>query len=697
MAERSKGVCVLGLDTGGTFTDAAIVETGTGKVLAKAKSATTRHDLSIGLGQAVNTVLDAIAPAQRKRITRVCLSTTLATNAVVEGMGGRVGLVMIGFDEAALGRNNLGTVLGNDPVAFILGGHNSDGRPQSELDTDALSRFAGNHSDDISAIAIAGHFAVRNPEHEIAARDLLRKELGLPVTCSHELSSELGGPKRALTALLNSRLIDLLDRQVAATDAIIADAGLEAEQMVVKGDGSLVSAEFARLRPVETILSGPAASLSGAAHLVGEPNAVVADIGGTTTDIAILEDGLPRLSPSGASIGGWSTMVEAADIRTGGLGGDSEVRLIDRGMRGGVLLGPRRVVPLAAVAADHPGIVPWLEGQAKNPVPSGLDARFVLPLFEGDPPNWLTRSEAGMARQSREAGITPLADIAQTRLAIGAVDRLVARGLLAVAAFTPTDAILVLERFEGGGRGQLDRNASLLGAELMARQRSGAGRPQADDGVALSRMVAERLTVQTSLALLDSVFAHQGMGENRASGNGILESLVGDASRSAHGGAPVRAGLLVGADIHLKRPLIALGASAACHYPPVAEVLGGELTVPGDADVAGAIGAAAGSIRQRASVTITQPVDGVFRVHGAGGPQDFDTMEAALDFAEGDAREEAGRKAEAAGAGDITLTADRQVKLVPVGTGKELFVEATVHAFARDGSRPRHWGESRPG
>ena len=697
MADRSSGVCVLGLDTGGTFTDAAIVDTGTGKVLAKAKSATTRHDLSVGLGRAINAALDAVTPKQRKRITRVCLSTTLATNAVVEGMGGRVGLVMIGFDEAALGRNNLGTVLGGDPVAFVAGGHESDGRQQSELDTGALSRFAGNHRDDIGAIAIAGHFAVRNPEHEIAARDLLRGELGLPVTCSHELSSELGGPKRALTALLNSRLIDLLDRQIEATDAIIADAGLDAEQMVVKGDGSLVSAEFARLRPVETILSGPAASLSGAAHLVGKPDAVVADIGGTTTDIAILEDGLPRLSPKGASVGGWSTMVEAADIRTGGLGGDSEVRLIDRGTKGGVMLGPRRVVPLAAAASDHPGIVPWLEEQARNPVPSGLDARFVLPLFEGEPPNWLTRSEAGMARRSSEAGIAPLADIAQTRLAIGAVDRLVARGLLAVAAFTPTDAILVLERFEGVGGGKLDRGASLLGAELMARQRNGAGRPQAEDGGALSRMALERLTVQTSLALLDSVFAHQGMGEGRASGNDILETMVVDAGRTTHGGTPGRAALLVGTDIRLKRPLIALGASAACHYPPVARVLGAELTVPEDADVAGAIGAAAGSIRQRASVTVTQPTDGIFRVHGTDGPHDFDAMEAALDFAEGSAREEAGRKAEAAGADDITLTADRQVKLVPVGGDKELFVEATVHAFARDGNRPRHWGESRPG
>ena len=179
---------------------------------------------------------------------------------------------------------------------------------------------------------------------------------------------------------------------------------VEAELMVVKGDGSLVGAEFARLRPVETILSGPAASLSGAAHLVGRKDAIVADIGGTTTDIAILEGGFPQLSPKGATIGGWSTMVEAADIRTGGLGGDSEVRLIDRGTKGGVLLGPRRVIPLSMLATDEARLADWLEIHLQNPVATAQDGRFVVPLFDDEPPQWLTRSEANMARQCRDSG-----------------------------------------------------------------------------------------------------------------------------------------------------------------------------------------------------------------------------------------------------------------------------------------------------
>ncbi len=667
---------IIGLDTGGTFTDAAIIDADSGTLMAKAKSPTTRHDLSIGLGNAITAVVDAVDADKRGSIDRVCLSTTLATNAVVEGMGGRVGLVMIGFDETALERNNLGKSLNDDPVAFIGGGHKSDAKAQEPLNIPQLEAFANAHQDDISAIAIAGHFATRNPEHELAARDYLREKTGLPITCSHELSSSLGGPKRALTALLNARLIDLLDRQIAATASIISAANLSADLMVVKGDGSLISADFARLRPVETILSGPAASLSGAAHLVGHQDALVADIGGTTTDIAILEDGYPQLSPNGATIGGWATMVEAADIRTGGLGGDSETRLIDRGVIGGVRLGPRRVVPISVLAMDHPQVITKLEEQLLNPVPSDTDARFVVPLFTGDAPSWLTRSEQRMAEICRDSGVSPIADLAETRLALGAIDRLVSRGLVIIAAFTPTDAALILNKFDG-----YNRDAAIKAADLMARQRSGAGIAQAQDATHLANMVMERLTVQTSLALMDSAFAHEGLGENAASKNMIIEKLIIEAAGNVHRGQQ-KTSALIATSIKLDRPLIALGASAACHYPAIASAMRAELIVPEDADVAGAVGAAAGRIRQRAIITVTQPSDGIFRVHLLTGPQDFNTMDAALKFAEDTAKDDAKSKAEAAGAKGIVVDAERDVNIVHLSADKDLFVEATITGLA---------------
>lgn len=668
---------IIGLDTGGTFTDAAIIDAETGTLIAKAKSPTTHHDLAIGLKAAIDGVLGEVDKSKHRYIKRVCLSTTLATNAVVEGRGGRVGLVMIGFTPSSLERNNLGQGLGDDPVVFIAGGHKSDAKAQAPLDLAGLDEFVRTHGDNISAIAIAGHFAVRNPEHEIAARQHLRDSCPRPVTCSHELSSALGGPKRALTAVLNARLIDLLDRQITATSAIIKSAKLSAELMVVKGDGSLLSADFARLRPVETILSGPAASLSGAAHLVKVDDALVADIGGTTTDITVLEDGFPRLSPQGATVGGWATMVEAADIRTGGLGGDSETRLIDRGIKGGVVLGPRRVIPISSLAHEHSMVVDWLKAQMLNPVPSPTDARFVLPLFEGEPPSWLTRSEQKMAMICRDSGLKPIADLAETRLALGAIDRLVARGLIAICAFTPTDAVEVLGRFN-----QYNKEAAVIAAELMARQRNGGGTPQAADGEDFSRMVLEGLTIQTSLALMDSAFAHEGMGENAASQNPIVKKFITASSHGIHRQTPPQDTSLMSLTLGLNKPLVALGASAGCHYPQIAKAINAELIVPEDADVAGAVGAAAGLIRQRSTITVTQPSDGVFRVHLKSGPMDFDVMQAALKHAEGVVREDAKAKAEAAGASRIEVESSQDVNLVRLSRDKELFIEAVVHGIA---------------
>ena len=131
-------------------------------------------------------------------------------------------------------------------------------------------------------------------------RDYLSQTTGLPVTCSHELSDLLGGPRRALTTVLNARLISLLDKLIRATSVQMEKLGLIAELMVVKGDGTLLKADYARTRPVETVLSGPAASLCGAAFLARVEDIIVADIGGTTTDIALLKGGVVQTSADGA-------------------------------------------------------------------------------------------------------------------------------------------------------------------------------------------------------------------------------------------------------------------------------------------------------------------------------------------------------------------------------------------------------------
>jgi N-methylhydantoinase A/oxoprolinase/acetone carboxylase beta subunit len=738
---------VIGLDTGGTYTDAALLDAASGQVLATGKALTTREDLSIGLGGAIARVLDAYVTGNGQTgggqtgggkpgdIGLVSLSTTLATNAVVEGVGGRVGLVMIGFDEAALERADLARALGQDPVAFITGGHKPDGGVQAMLDRDALRHAAETFGDEVSAFAIAGHFATRNPEHEMAARDLLRELTGLPITCSHELSSALGGPRRALTAVLNARLINLLERLITATEAIMADQGLTCPLMVVKGDGSLLHSDFARTRPVETVLSGPAASLSGAAFLAGTDTALIADIGGTTTDIAFLQNGAPRLRAEGALVGGWQTMVEAAEIRTCGLGGDSEVRAVTRGRDGGVTLGPRRAVPLSLLATQHPEIIAIMEEQLGLAVPMQTDARFVFPVMPDGVPGWLTRSETRLAQKAIEMGPTPIAEIAATQLALGAVDRLISRGLLGLAAFTPTDAAHVTGAFTG-----FDVSAAELGAALMARQKNGLGEAIASDATGLAVMTLATLHQRSGLALMDAALAHDGAGEEQASRTPLLATLYeqhlkasmaasvashaaasvtshaagneaeadatqmndpgmndpgknrmagGTAGVRAGGTAVVRAGVRAGGEARLVRVgmqletgLVALGASAATHYPHIADMMGVTVSVPDHADVAGAVGAAVGSVRQRVMISITAPADGKFRVHLPEGPIDLEVQESALERARMAAERLAHDRASSAGASSIEVAITEDVRLVQLGPDKQLFIEAFVHATA---------------
>ena len=659
---------VIGLDTGGTYTDAALLDTATGTVRATGKSLTTRDDLSIGVGGAIRRVLEDF-DGSAADIDLVSLSTTLATNAVVEGVGGRVGLLMIGFDETSLQRADLARALGQDPVFFINGGHAADGAPQAQLDEAAIREAVNATEGEVSAYAVAGHFATRNPAHESRTRDLLRDLTGAPVTCSHELSSSLGGPRRALTAVLNARLINLLDRLVAATEGIMADEGLSCQLMVVKGDGSLLESGYARSRPVETVLSGPAASLAGAAFLAGTRTAMVADIGGTTTDIALLQNGAPRLKPDGALVGGWQTMVEAADIRTCGLGGDSEVTPVGRGTTGGLALGPRRAVPLSLLATQWPEVKDKLAEQLAVAVPMSTDARFVMPLMPNGVPAWLTRSEARLAAKAIEMGPSSVAEIAGTQLALGAVDRLIGRGLLTLATFTPTDALHVTGDFTG-----FDAEAAMLGAKLIARQKTGIGQPIAETPEELARRTLSELHRRTGLALMDAALAHDGAGEMQATNNPLLANLYRDGTTGKDS--------LVKLSLELGTGLVALGASAATHYPYVARRMGVELTVPDHAEVAGAVGAAAGSVRQRVMISVTQPSEGRYRVHLPGGPRDLGVMDEALASAREVAGQLAEERARKAGAASVSIEISEDIKLVPLGGGKELFIEALVQATA---------------
>ncbi len=658
----------LGIDTGGTYTDAVLFDEQRG-VIAKAKSPTTRHDLAIGIAGAVDAVM-AHASAAAADIVLVSLSTTLATNALVEGRGGRVALVFIGFDASGSERAGLADALHGDPLIEIAGGHNPHGDEIAVLDVAALRERAGVIGATVSGFAVTSYFATRNPEHEIAARDLLIELTGLPVTCGHELSAKLDGPRRALTSVLNARLIGLITSLIGSARSIMATHGIDAPLMVVRGDGALMAAEVAMVRPIETILSGPAASLVGATHLTGLADAIVSDIGGTTTDVAVVRGGFPQLDDSGATVGGFRTMVEAVAMTTVGLGGDSEVTVANRSVVASIHLGPRRVIPISSLAMDHPEIVHRaLDAQLVADPPSDHDARFVVPRAEaGASEAGLEDAEIDLLRRVRR-GPASVSSVVRGMGDVARLGRLVSRGLVMIAAFTPTDASHVL-----GDYSVFDVSAATKAADLMARRRTAVGKTVAVDANAFSRWVVTMLERRSAETVLDVALGIDGFVGSSLSHHPLLAASLDG-----------RAGV-VDVSARLTLPLVGLGASAAIYYPAVAKQLRADGLIPADADVANAIGAVVGQVRVHTDIYLSQPMRGRYRVHHSSTPDDFDVLDDALAAAESIAATEASANAVTAGAGEAHVVVARSLNAAEMD-GEDYFVDGTVTATAS--GRPR--------
>lgn len=665
---------LLGVDTGGTYTDAVIVDDATNSVFGTAKSLTTRQDLALGIGRAVDAALSEAGVASSD-VAMVSLSTTLATNALVEGQGERVALIFIGFDDSDLDRGGLVEALKGDPVIRLSGGHGHAGQELAPLDVAGLNAALDGLADQVTGFAVAARFATRNPAHEVVARNLIRERTGRPVTCSHELSAQLNGPKRALTAVLNARLIGMIDRLVTACERHLASIGISAPLMVVRGDGALISAAMVRERPIETILSGPAASIVGARWLTGETDALVSDIGGTTTDIALLREGLPEIDPQGARVGPFRTMVEAVAMRTTGLGGDSEVHLVTEGLAGGLRLGPRRLLPVSLLAVDHKDMVHealdrWLSNDAVGEV----DGRFVLPMGGGA--GGLTPREATVL--SRISNPMPLASAITSRLDVAAVERLVARGLIMLSGVTPSDASHVLGRLHAW-----DETAAIKALRLLGRRRNGRGERFASDERGLAQQIIDQLTAQTVDCLLEAAF-----GEDPTFADVPPEVLARHpllrAALSAHRG-------VVELTARLGVPVIGLGASAPSYYGAVGERLRTRMVLPAHAGVANAIGAVVGQVSQRASGLVSSPGEGRFTAHFADGPRTFADREAALVAMEQALRSEAMARAQEAGAEELNVSLHREIREAEI-EGRKMFIEATVTATASGRPRVAHPG-----
>lgn len=571
---------ILGIDTGGTHTDAVVFDPAGKAILASAKAATTHHDLSLGIAETLAKLSAAEWPGGLEAVDRIHLSTTLATNSVAEGYSTAVGLIMIGYDVDHEAVRVATSRLPMAETVFVAGGHDYFGREESELDEEAVTEAVANLAGRVSGWAVSGMFSVKNPDHELRAAAIIKSLSDKPVTMGRDLTGQYDAVRRAATAALNAGLVIIINNLLNAVRRAVDQAGFKARLMVVKGDGSLVSEEWAREKPIETAVSGPAASALGVGVLgrgilrTTEENVWVIDVGGTTTDLAYLKKGRPVISRDGARIGPWSTMTAAVETRTRGLGGDSLVEL--KSGTAEISLGPRRVLPLCRLARICPDTVAMLQSQKSGGAPATLGGVFFLPGTAER--QGLSPDEAMLVKALERE--TPLPFVNYARELHKKRERLVGLKVLRhpailAAAFTPTDAMSVLGLYNEGSR-----EAAALGAEIM-------GRAFKLDAEELSVRVLDEFGRLLAQEVVSYSLDQAGVkyGDQDFAADGLL------------GGALARRGQ-EGLELVFRSPATTflLGGPANALVPFFSRYLKGRLIVPPIFDTANAVGAAAAPI-----------------------------------------------------------------------------------------------------
>lgn len=346
---------ILGLDCGGTNTDAALlnVQSDEAAVITSAKTPTDSQDLP----QSIKTVLEKIksdAPEEFKKISRITLGTTLEINAIVEKKADKVGLALTagsGIDPVHFGIG--------DYVYIVPGGLDHRGVETNRLYLDELPDIVSKWvSEDIKAFACAGKFSPRNPAHEDKISSVISKYSSLPVTRGHNLSGQLNFPRRIATAYYNAAVNRIHKNFLDSMEKAFKQMGLISQYRLLKADGGAIPFSFSKNHPVQSILSGPAASVMGALALGVDSNgcSLLLDIGGTTTDIALFVNGSPVIDRNGMILEGRHTLVKSLASISIGIGGDSYIHQ-QKDKNKEFTAGPERFGPAMAFGGSQPSLM----------------------------------------------------------------------------------------------------------------------------------------------------------------------------------------------------------------------------------------------------------------------------------------------------------------------------------------------------
>ncbi len=650
---------VLGIDTGGTYTDGVVFDRVAREVLAKAKSRTTREDLSIGITR----VIEAVEFDELDKIEVVSMSTTLATNAIVEGAGCEVGLIMLGYTPDP--KKEIPATC----IRTVPGGHNVKGQEKEPFDEAAVREALESMRGQIDAVAVSGYLSVRNPEHELMVKALVKDVLDVPVVCAHDLTRSLGIYERTVTTVLNAKLMPIIDNLMKSVRISLDRKGIKAPIMVVRGDGTLIGEAKAKDKPIETMLSGPAASIIGASFLSDAKDAFVFDMGGTTSDVAVTKNGIPRIDEEGAYVGGFRTRVKAAAISTFGLGGDSCIWM---DMERKLHVGPTRVIPIAVAVSEHPYLYRELE---LVDIPFGylLNNFQVVDCFEiknKEATNVYSDVELRVLEALEDGPhnifeISKRLDVMPNLLKF---DRLVSAGVLGRVSVTPTDLL-----HASGDISIWNADASKLAVTLLGK------RFNKTFDVFLGEAI-DRVIDELAYAACQSLVNYEGGGFDLKEDPGAWYFF----NKQLHPDPDTYIRAMVNPTI----PLIGVGAPIAQWLPPMAERVGCKLIVPSHSEVANAIGSAVGRVMENVKILITpgDNNDG-FNLHSAWERKFFQELDDAREYGKQYAENKARELAEENGVKnpEITVTVDDVYATSGDGEGDgDIYIETNIDALATD-------------
>lgn len=378
---------IIGIDMGGTNIDGVAISNG--KLVTSVKHPVDRNDYFQSIWGCLSELLRGV---DKDTIERIHLSTTISTNAIVEDQVAEVGVILQTGPGLKWPFERIG-----EHLVYLSGSVDHRGKLVQQVTTDELekakSRFA---QDQVEAIAVISKFSTRNPELEQRVKELFQEDYR-EITMGHTLSGKLNFPRRVHSAYLNAAVSKTFRTFAENMQKALSREGIDAPVYILKADGGTIDLMAATEKPVETILSGPAASFMGMSALLDdiESDSCLLDIGGTTTDLFFLVDGVPIFEPAGIEIDGRKTLVRAIFSTSVGLGGDSYVRFED----GKLMIGPRRLD--SAIAFGGTTLTP-------------TDALVYLDKMEAQYPDESLRAIEAMAKEQNMSPSTLAHQIIQT-------------------------------------------------------------------------------------------------------------------------------------------------------------------------------------------------------------------------------------------------------------------------------------------